>query len=188
MSVNEATWTPASELCPHPEWWTSRDIDATETEVLALVFGLVRGLQPEICIETGTYLGDGTRAIASALEANGHGVVHTFETDPANVDAARAGLLDLEHRIVFHDHAVEDWEPEGSIDFAFFDSSFGARVLEYTNLRRFMTPRTVVSFHDTAPHHPLRPMLDGLDVVLIDLPTPRGISLGQIPREEQSCD
>jgi predicted O-methyltransferase YrrM len=182
VTAPESRFTPPSALCPRPDFWTSNDIDATENEVLDMIHGLVRGLQPQLCIETGTYLGDGTRAIASALERNGHGVVHTFETHEDKVRAAAASLGDLRHRITFHNREVGDWTPPGPIDFAFFDSSFGARKLEFHNLSPFMTERTVVVFHDTAPHLGMRQLLDDMPVTLIDFPTPRGVSVGQLPR------
>lgn len=182
----EDRYTPPSDLCPNPEWWTSRDIEATENEVLELVHGLVRALQPEVVIETGTYVGDGTRAIATALVANGHGHLHTFELDPGIYGQAADNLADLDGWVTFHHGKAEDWTPMASIDFAFFDSSPGSRLMELKNLAPYMTARTIVAFHDTAPHLPLRDMLrqapDIPAVTLIDLPTPRGISIGQLPR------
>ena len=60
--MTEARFTSPSELCPHPERWTSRDIEATENEVLELVHGLIRALQPDLVLETGEPMLAGTRA------------------------------------------------------------------------------------------------------------------------------
>lgn len=185
--MTEARYTSPSDLCPHPDRWTSRDIEATENEVLELVHGLVRALQPDLVLETGTYLGDGTEAIASALRDNGRGQLHTFELDPGIVGKAAARLTDLDHWITYHEGKAEDWTPPAPIDFAFFDSSPGSRCMEWHNLAQHMTQRTVVAFHDTSPHLPLRDLLRNPDlppIHLIDLPTPRGISIGQLPRSE----
>ncbi len=43
-----------------------------------------------------------------------------------------------------------------------------------------MHDRTLVGFHDTAPHHGYRPTLDALGIALLDLPTPRGVTFGRI--------
>jgi predicted O-methyltransferase YrrM len=183
VNDRESRWTPPSAWCPNPELWTSRDIDATEFEVLDLVHGLVRGTQPEVAVETGTYLGDGTRAIASALVANRHGVLHTFETHADKVAAARESCHDLTGWIRFHNRELGDWTPPGPVDFCFFDSSFGARRVEFYALLPFMHARTVVVFHDTAPHLSMRPLLDDMPLTLLDLHTPRGVTVGQLRRQ-----
>jgi predicted O-methyltransferase YrrM len=178
----EDRFTPPSAWCPRPNQWTARDIEATEYEVLELVAALVRATQPDICIETGTYLGDGTKAIGDALAANRHGQLHTFETHADSVEAARGHCAHLGRIVTFHNSELGDWTPPGPVDFCFFDSSFGARRLEFYALLPFMHERTVVVFHDTAPHHPLRPLLDDMPLTLLDLHTPRGVSVGQLCR------
>ncbi len=56
-SILESTFTPPDPDCPRPDWWHARDAQATEDEVIELVAGFVRALQPELVLETGTYLG-----------------------------------------------------------------------------------------------------------------------------------
>jgi len=56
----EARYFQPTELCPHPERWHSTDGDSTEIEVSDLAWGLVRTLQPDYCVETGT--GHGVRS------------------------------------------------------------------------------------------------------------------------------
>ena len=53
----------------------------TEGEVLDLIYALVCIEKPEVCVETGTYHGHGTRAIMEGLESNGKGHLWTVEND-----------------------------------------------------------------------------------------------------------
>lgn len=62
---------------------------STEGEVLQVLFALVRVEKPEICVETGTYMGHGTKAISDALEMNGRGHLWTIELDEAYEYASR---------------------------------------------------------------------------------------------------
>ena len=56
---------------------------ATEGEVLDLIYALVCIEKPEVCVETGTYHGHGTRAIMEGLESNGKGHLWTVEETKA---------------------------------------------------------------------------------------------------------
>ena len=80
---SEARFTPPRVECPHPERWTSEDIEATENEVIEGVYGLVRMLQPAYVVETGTHRGFMAASIGRALQANGHGRLDTVEIEPA---------------------------------------------------------------------------------------------------------
>lgn len=50
-----------------------------ELEAAELLYALVRYAKPRVVVESGTGSGRSTQAIALALQANGNGVVHTFE-------------------------------------------------------------------------------------------------------------
>lgn len=179
---SEARFTMASAFCPHPEYWTSADPDSTEFEVLDMVAGLVRGLQPELVIETGSAFGYGSKAIAMALFQNGHGHLHSFEVDSQRVQSARGQVTGLPATI--HHQSSLEYEPEGQIGFAFFDSLLHLRVREFLHYRKWMEPGTIVAFHDTAPHHGLHEGLRQLEsegmLSIIRFRTPRGITLGEV--------
>jgi hypothetical protein len=67
-------------LSSNPTW----RVCATEPH-MARRFGwyaMVRALQPEHVVETGTHLGLGSCVIAAALLRNGHGRLTTIDTDP----------------------------------------------------------------------------------------------------------
>ena len=176
--MRESEHTTPGPHCPRPDLWTCHDGVATEVEVLELLGAFVRACQPDIVVETGTYRGHGAEQIGRALAANGHGHCWTLEIDPRWSDESTARLAGLPVTQVMQP-AVE-WTPPGPIDFAWFDSETDQRVGEFLAYRPFMHPRTVVGFHDTAPHHRYRPQLDALGIQLLDLPTPRGVTFGRV--------
>lgn len=176
--MRESTFTRPSTLCPHPERWNSHDDMATEVEVLELVHSFVRALQPDTVVETGTHRGFGAHSIGVALVRNGQGHLWTTELDPALVAEARDRCAGLP--VTITEGSSLDFTPPGPIDFAWFDSDIDLRVPEFQRYHPFMHHRTVVGFHDTAPHHLLRPQLVGLPLDLLDLPTPRGVTFGRL--------
>src|SRR3954468_8525000 len=89
VARSEARRVAPSEECPHPEWWTSVDSDSTEREVTKLIAGLIRGLQPQYVVETGTAFAQTTRAIGRALRKNGHGHLDSLDVNHARVVQAR---------------------------------------------------------------------------------------------------
>jgi len=177
----ESTWTAPTKECPHPEYYHSEDEQATEHEVLALISGLVRAVQPEIVLETGTHIGIGAEYIGKALEANGHGWLHTFETDLHRWRAATertAGLPVTCHNA----HSTSNqWVPPAAIEFAWFDSDFPWRVSEFHHYKKWFNHRTVIGFHDTAAHHGSwsQSVRNLHDFQSFDLPTPRGVTIGR---------
>ena len=174
----ESEWVKGNDHCPHPELWHAHDCMATEIEVLELLGAFIRATQPEIVVETGTWIGYGAEAIGKALAANGHGHLWTLETDPHAAMQAAERVAGLPVSVVVCSSL--EWTPPGPVDFAWFDSEKFLRVAEFHAYRPYMTPRTVVGFHDTAPHHGYRPQLDALGIQLLDLPTPRGVTFGRV--------
>ena len=170
--------TRPSPHCPRPHLWRAHDAMATEVEVLVLVGAFVRALQPEVVVETGTHRGFGAEAIGQALALNGHGHLFTLEIDAdlhAEASERTAGLP-----VTCLLMPAQTFTPPAPIDFAFFDSDPDERADEYRRFRDHMHGRTVVGFHDTAPHHGIRGHLDALDLHLLDLPTPRGVTFGRV--------
>lgn len=177
----ESTWTRPSRWCPSPHCWTAPDDQGTEHEVSELVAALVRALQPEIVVETGTHLGQTAQYIGRALLDNGHGTLHTLEVDPDLHSSASSRVAGLP--VVCHLASSMEFEPPGPIDFAWFDSLLHLRWPEFVRFWPRMHERTVVGFHDTATQHgPWSGVIfeneEWLDA--IDLPTPRGVTLGRV--------
>ncbi len=180
--TSEKEFTAARWECPNPEWWHSKDEQATEAEVIEGIYGLMRLLQPEYVIETGSYEGDMSVAISAALAANGHGRLDCIEVDPdrASATAARVGENTRVHLM-----RSLDFEPDAHIDFAWLDSAAEVRREEFMRFRSHMDSRSIVGIHDAGNHHNVPKMQinrlerDGL-LRAIYLPTPRGLALCQV--------
>lgn len=180
--IPESNFTPPSVLCPHPERYHSHDEDATEDEVTQLVAAMVRSLRPDFVLETGTYQGHTTFAIADALIDNDVDIV-TIELDYERWLAAYDAFLGDPNVTVVHGRSL-DYVPPKPIDFAWFDSAIDIRADEFRYFHSYMHSRTVVGFHDTAPHHPVRAQLDrlwmsGLMTIPLYLDTPRGCAFAR---------
>lgn len=180
--------TQRTELCPYPEYWHAPDSEATETEVSEFIGSLIRLIQPEFVVETGTYKGDTTLEMARALHVNGHGRGVSLEFDKGRADAAS---LRLRNRISNSRMAVINipainYNPVERIDFAFFDSDMEERVREFRKFHTngFLKKHAIVAFHDTAPHHKVRASILPLEeeglVKFLWFNTPRGLALGQV--------
>lgn len=178
----ESRFTKPRPDCPHPEYWSSTDDDSTEIEVSELVGGLVRGLQPNFCVETGTAWGQTTETIGQALRANGRGHLVTLEVDAERVRYSQRRCDGLPVTVL--QQSSMTWTPSEQIDFAWFDSLFPLRAAEFRRYLPHMRRGAIVGFHDTGPQHPLRPDIDALaDEGLLRVtyfPTPRGFALGEV--------
>jgi len=179
----ESRFTQPRPDCPHPELWESSDGDSTELEVTELVAAFVRALQPEFCVETGSAWGNTTFAIGVALDRNGHGRLESLETEPVRVEAVRQRCRGLPVDVL--QQSSLEYEPQWPIGFAWFDSMCDYRHLEFRRYLPKMNDRTVVGFHDTAPHHAVKGFIEplvaeGLLAPLLYLPTPRGVAFARV--------
>ena len=186
MDDLENRFTPPTNFCPHPEYWHSPDSEATELEVTALLGALVRAIQPEFVVETGTYHGHTALAIGNALVENGHGKLVTIESDGANHERAK-GALSYLPTVEFILGNSMSYVPEANIDFAFFDSHQQQRANEFLRYHGlgFIKPGAIVAFHDTAPHHQVYQyvkdlLIDTEYIQHIQFMTPRGFLLAQV--------
>lgn len=185
-SNSEARFTKARPDCPHPEYWTSEDGDATENEVVEMVAGLVRGIQPDTVLETGTHTGVMAAAIGEALQKNGHGHLVSYEPDLARVSKAdkrirRQGVHVQDFVTVVCQPSMQPWT-YGAIDFAWFDSLLDLRLAEFEYYLPHMHANTIVGFHDAGPHHGKwsDPVRTHSRLRAFDMPTPRGMLLGRV--------
>lgn len=192
----ESRFIPPRSDLPHPEWWHSPDSESTECEVSEFVGGIVRLLQPELVVETGTAFGYTAWEIGRALTANGHGVLHTIELNQERLQhantlinkAVQKGEIDSGRVVIVHGSSL-GFDPPGPIDFAWFDSDLSLRATEF---RRFhdldlLAPGTIVAFHDCLPsygivsEHVRQLEADGL-LKAIFARTPRGVCLAEVTR------
>lgn len=197
--MSEARFTSARPDCPHPERWHSSDPESAELEVSEFIGALVRLLQPDLVIETGSGFGQTTLHIAEAIAQNGHGRMLTFETDRQRWARVHAAVRAHGYRRVAVCNndvtSIGDADAhEGNRDertFAFLDSDPQFRAHEYRWLRErgILRDGDMVAVHDAGPQHVVsrefRPFIDNDDVFgnlrldAIYLPTPRGLLLGE---------
>lgn len=183
----ESEFTQPRPDCPHPERWHAYDDQSTEVEVIQLAAALVRALQPDVVLETGTHRGFMAEAIGMALHQNGQGTLITMEPDPelhavASQRCAAWPVRVLQREsLAVHPDVIRTLAP-GHVGFAWFDSLLDLRAAELEHFSPLFDSRTIVGFHDAGPHHgewsnELRnhPRLRSLD-----LPTPRGCLLAQV--------
>jgi Methyltransferase domain len=181
--TTEDAWSPPTGWCPHPEWWHADDGDGTELEVTELAAALVRALQPEVAVETGSYLGQTSYAIGVALQRNGHGRLYTVECVPDRADQARERCAGLPVEVVTGSSLYWSWQVPRGVGFAWIDGCHD-RAAEIAHLLPAFAPGAVIGLHDTAPHHPYAAQVGSLIAAgllqPIMLRTPRGVMLAEV--------
>lgn len=180
--LRESVFTRPNDECPYPERWSAIDAYATEAEVTELVGAMVRALQPDFVIETGSWVGTTTQAIGEALVRNGHGELVSLELDPEKAGIAATRCAGLPVTVL--NISSLDYVPMKPVDFAWLDSSTADRPREIRQYLPWMTARTVIGVHDTGPQHPVRALLAPLEAEgllrPLYLPTPRGVCFARI--------
>ncbi|MDA8343872.1 MAG: class I SAM-dependent methyltransferase [Thermaerobacter sp.] len=178
----ESDFTRPSPFCPSPERWTAIDGESTEREVTELVGSLVRAVQPDYVVETGTAFGYTAQAIGEALRRNGHGRLVTIELNEARVMEAEERCAQLPVKVI-RLHSLE-FVPEEPIQFAWLDSGSLDRDQELRRFLPWMAAGTILAVHDTGPQHPvqsrLQPLVDAGFVRSVRLRTPRGVSILEV--------
>lgn len=129
------------------------------------LYGIIRAMRPEVCVEIGSAHGWSTCLIALALEQNLKGMLYAVDphvpndwSDPnpnQSLDALRANLhasgLSQRVRIIRKTTANAASELPGRIDFAFVDGdhSFDGVKTDWELLRPRLNPWSIVVFHDS---------------------------------------
>ncbi|HEY1796705.1 MAG TPA: glycosyltransferase [Stellaceae bacterium] len=184
---------PVPENTPQPvngtpaRLWSMYDSRTAESEVLDLILALVRLVKPAHVIETGTWLGLSSRAIARGLVANGFGDLTTLEYDAeihraASDNIARGGFGGIvDARLA----SSLEFTPDRVYDMAVFDSEGLPRLDEFRRLKPWLKAGATVVFHDTAPHR--QDVIGAIIALLkegaihgVNLPTPRGVFVGRV--------
>jgi predicted O-methyltransferase YrrM len=188
IQFQESRFTSPTDYCLHPEWWHSAEDESTEFEITSLIKGLIHGLQPDFCIETGSGFGQTTREIGIALKDNGHGGLLTFEYVVQRAIVVEKMCEGLPVNVVIGS-LLESPQFSIKVDFAFFDSSHRDRVPEFEFIQPYLSAGALCVFHDSAQGHGYDPdtgkcQIEKLreipGVQVINLPTPRGLALVQV--------
>lgn len=182
----ESRFFGPTDRCPHPERWTATDADSTEREAAELIGALVRALQPDLVVETGTAFGETTEQIVNALERNGRGYLFTLELEieEERIAYVRGRIPESMRWELVITSSLEWVPPDGAvIDLLFSDTARDIRCEEVLRFLPWMRPGAIVAVHDSAwDMGPLRGWIENSIVRpglgrAIDLPTPRGLTL-----------
>ncbi len=179
-------YTPATPECPHPELWKMYDSMSAEVEVLDFLRQLVITLKPNLVVETGTFMGVSTLAIAEGLKQNGFGRVITVEFDPKVFAKAkeRIDASGLGPWIDARNQSSLDLQVEGAIDLLFSDSNIHLREREVRHFLTQISPTGLILIHDASSlqkvvrEAALRLESEGLISVVL-VPCPRGLVVAQ---------
>lgn len=172
--------------CPEPQRWRMFDTMSAEVEVLEFLRCLVTTLKPRLIVETGTFLGLSTLAMAEGLRENGFGTILTCDPDPA-VFARAKERIDASGLGSFVDVRCEpslSLAVPAAIDLLFCDSLPELREPEVRRFLPQMNPNGVILMHDASSHLQTvraaarRMEEEGLLSVVL-LPTPRGLVIAQ---------
>jgi len=138
-----------------------------ELEIGDFLWGLVRGLRPELVLESGTGIGISARFLGHACQENRRGRVITFEPDQ---DMARRAFRRLKGLPVeIRGGNTLEWEGPDP-DLVFLDSFPGE--VRRAEMDRWLAAGVLLAVHD-AHRYDLPPGLE--------FPTPRGMWLGRGP-------
>lgn len=132
------------------------DGGSTEYEVLNWLHSNVRVLKANLILETGTWNGFGTMALAHACKLNGFGKVHSLEIIQSQ-HARIQELLKKENLSEWAEvHLVNSIsflnQSDLIFDIGFFDSEIPIRPLECEILLNNNRIKKLAVFHDTSPY------------------------------------
>lgn len=161
--------------------WDHDGTKASEREVLELLYGLVRCRKPELCIETGTFAGHGTNAIASALVANNYGQLTTIEADPDLAQQLREAGMPDRTTLIEGDSLQYVMELETPVQFGFVDcGDWMHRVEVAAKLYRKLDSEGILAVHDTVYYPDFLPELrHRLGAPQLELKTKHGLAIWQ---------
>ena len=126
--------------------------DAADFGERMILYSLIRAIQPDIVVETGTHKGFTALYMAHALHDNGKGVLYTAEPNE-QMWGARGNFRkfpELESRIKYFEGMGKDMEVEGKIDLLFIDSEHEKDVVlgEMEHFLPKLSNNAIVVFHD----------------------------------------
>jgi predicted O-methyltransferase YrrM len=154
--------------------------------VLNFLKALVTTIKPHLIVETGTFLGYGTVALAEGVKTNGFGRIITVEYDPIIYARAKQRIeaAGLANWVECRNESSVETRINGTIDLLFSDSAIVVREQEIRRLLPQVDPRGLIAIHDASSHFKivrdlaLRMEQEGL-ISVVMLPTPRGLVIAQ---------
>ena len=135
-----------SGVCENPHWWHFEHDSETEIEVSEFLGTLIRLIQPEVVVESGTLYGQTTEQIGLALKQNGHGRLWAVEPKGRFYESTRNRVAGLPVSCMLS--TIEEFLPPTPINFLFLDST-GDQFSQFEHLFPFFAPGAVLALHDT---------------------------------------
>ena len=155
------------DLHPHvPEemahLFTAKNAGTVEDEYGELLYSLIRAAKPETVLETGSYHGETSVVICSALRKNGFGKLITIELVHEYANEARVNLANAGHTEYELVEAFScDYLNSANVlfDFAFYDSLLELRAKEFEIClqRGLFRKGAFAVFHDTSKLRTIQP-------------------------------
>lgn len=130
------------------------DDGGIEAETGEFLYGLVKVLQPENILETGTYTGISAMYMAAGLEDNGRGTLETLEINEFHINRAKElwNKVGLSHRINSIHSKSLDFKPTKDYDLIFLDSEPEFRFKEAFEFFHNLKPGGYMLVHDLHRH------------------------------------
>ena len=172
--------------CPEPQLWKMYDSMTAEIEVLDFLKSLITTLKPKLVVETGTFMGISTLAIAEGLKKNGFGKIISCEYDPKVYAKAKERFAGsgLQEWIDFRNESSLEMKVDGDIDLFFSDSDLPIREKEVRRFLPQISPFGLILMHDASSHlktvRDAALSLEAEDLIsTVLLSTPRGLVIAQ---------
>ena len=174
-----------TENCLHPELYSMNSRVGSETEVSHFLESIVNIIKPHFVIETGTYQGDGTIALAEGLRKNNFGHMISIEIDSQLAAIATKKTIGYPVKIICGNSL--DYIPPEQIDLLFLDSKRILRKEEFKHFMPFLHNKSLIVWHDSSYRKQNHAVYDAVNELYADgiidrilLPTPRGITLSML--------
>ena len=175
---------PSTE-CSEPHLWSMLDEWTPEIETIEFFYTIVRLIKPVVCLETGTWRGFLTQAIARALQQNGRGKLISLEkeADIYAVAKRRIAEKELEDHVTIIQTDSLSFTVNEKLDLLILGSDVEIRLAEFWHFKPHLNKKAMIVFQDT--HHPQ--VNNGLHEIVVhsgklsilSFPTPRGLVLCQ---------
>ncbi len=179
-------YTAATPECPNPQRWSMYDSMTAEVETLQFLKCLMTTMKPNLVVETGSFAGMSTVAMAEGIAQNGFGKIVTCELDERVFNKAkeRIDASGLEKWVDYRNESSLEMTVDGTIDVLFSDSEQSIREQEVRRFLPQMSPNGLILIHDAASCYDyvrkaaLRLEAEGLISVVL-MPTARGLVIAQ---------
>lgn len=179
-------YTPPTPECPTPQRWRMYDSMSAEVETLQFLKCLMTTMKPNLVVETGSFAGMSTVAMAEGIQENGFGRIVTCELDERVFKKAKDRIDNsgLRKWVEYRNESSLDIVVEGTIDILFSDSEQSIREQEVRKFLPQMNPNGLILIHDAASCYKIvregamRMESEGLISVVL-MPTPRGLVIAQ---------